>query len=89
MDTQESSHQFSKLDQIIGAYADITADMILNKNLDKHLKEIEEDLLFLNHCIEKRGKEGGSTMMLSQIAQELGNLRNLLHLKLQVNSSDC
>lgn len=87
MDNQETSHHYSKLDKIMSAYADITADIILNKNLDEHLKEVEDDLLFLNLCIKNRKQKGKSTMALDRIALQLQDMLGILRLKQQLRQN--
>ena len=88
MSTQKASQKFAQLNNIISAYADITADIMLNKNLEKHLKNVLDDIYFLNYFIEKKEKDGGDTIKLRQISKQLSCVVYVIIKKQKLNLDD-
>jgi len=82
MDIPVTSIRSSALDQIISDYADMWAEVILDKNLEDHLKKIRADINFLNKLICMREKKGKDNTQFIRIADQLYALRQVVLKKL-------
>jgi len=78
MDIPVTSIRSSALDQIISDYADMWAEVILDKNLEDHLKKIRADINFLNKLICMREKKGKDNTQFIRIADQLYALRQVV-----------
>lgn len=80
---EKPTKENEKLSKIITAYADIWADVILNKNLDQHLKGISEDLGLLNKLIDYKDARHLDTVRYYRIANQLFLLQEIVRDKLE------
>ena len=83
MQNNESSPKERELtSKYITAYADIWADVILNKNLLKHLKSIKIDLAHLNELIDGKEILQENTLPFHRIANQLYRMQDIVQKKL-------
>ena len=69
-----------KLENIICGYANIWADVLCNKNLKNHLKEIEFDILLLDVVVEFYRKKDSYRFL--KIRNDLIKLRGIIETKI-------
>jgi hypothetical protein len=82
MDQTKLLKRKNKLDNLIAAYSEIWADVLLDKNLNQHYLQIEDDLLFLDQFIKLKDAQHQDTTMLCMIAHQLIQLREIVAVKL-------
>ncbi|MET1057661.1 MAG: hypothetical protein ABWY16_20265 [Pedobacter sp.] len=82
MEQIKSTDRKKKLDKLVAAYAEIWADVLLDKNLDLHYLQIREDLEFLEQLIKLKDAGHQDTLMFSLIANQLNCLRAIVFSKL-------
>lgn len=70
------------LSKIIAVYADIWADVLLDENLDRHLRNISDDLGHLNKLIDYREARGLETVNYYQITIQLFRLQEIVRNKI-------
>ena len=66
------------------AYADIWADVILNKNLLLHLNTIEDDLKHLNEIIDGKEALNCNALGVYRITNQLYRMRDIVVKKVSV-----
>jgi len=66
------------------AYADIWADVMLNKNLQRHLKSMQQDLAQLNQLIDGKELLQENALPLYRITNQLFRMQDMLRTKLDV-----
>ncbi|SEA62662.1 hypothetical protein [Pedobacter hartonius] len=83
MDDKKSLIRKEKLDYIIAAYAEIWAEVMLDKNLDLHLLQVEDDLRYLDHLINSKDADHPQTFIYYTIANDLIRLKKFLDKQLK------
>lgn len=78
----EQTEENEKLSKIITAYADIWADVMMDKNLEHHLKGISEDLGYLNKLIDYKDARHHDTIHYYRIVNQLFRLQDIVRDKL-------
>lgn len=80
----EPQHSISfdgiKLNTIISRYAEIWADVLYNRHLQYHLKEIKADILMMNRLVQGLPKKEGERFL--SIKSDLIKLRNIVETKI-------
>ncbi|RBQ08927.1 hypothetical protein [Pedobacter miscanthi] len=71
MEIADDSNDGKTLSRIIQEYADLWADVMLDKNLMKALEKINKDINDLDRLIVRRGTQGLDTVIYSKIANQL------------------
>lgn len=71
------------LSKITAAYADIWGDVLLNKNLLKHLETMDEDLASLNELIDGKETLKQNTLPFYRLANQLFRMRDVVRKKVQ------
>lgn len=66
------------------AYADIWADVMLNKNLSRHLRSIKDDLKHLNELIDGKEALNGNPLPLYRIANQLYRMQDVVKTKVDL-----
>jgi len=79
-------HTSPVLKNIISTYADLWADVMLSKNLEKHLIKIEFDLYEIDHMITVRENEGKDHTAMDKVANQLYCLKMIVLKKLKLRS---
>jgi len=72
------------LKDIISAYADLWADVMLGKNLESHQKKIEVDLYHVDQLALIKKSEGKDNSQLVKVANQLYCLRLIILKKLKL-----
>lgn len=75
---EETKKENEKLQKIIAAYADLWADVLLDKNLGQHLKKISDDLGHLHKLIDHREARHLDTIHYYRIANQLFRLQEII-----------
>jgi hypothetical protein len=70
------------LPKIVSAYADIWADVILERNLDFHLKVIDYDLVRISSQIAKREAANENPIHHYRVAKQLYRMREIIQRKI-------
>ena len=83
MEYQKSLARKEKLNTITAAYAEIWADVLLDKNLELHLSQVTEDLRYLHHLIKSKDMAHPQIISYYRIANELIRLKYILDEKLK------
>ena len=83
MNTKHTPIQSPVLKDIISAYADLWADVMLGKNLESHLKNIDSDLQYLDVLIAIREKEGANNQRIIKVANQLYCMKMIVLKKLR------
>lgn len=86
MNSMHTLPQPKILKDIISAYADLWADVMLGKNLENHLKKIDNDFYYVNRLAEIKEKDGNDNKRLVKIADQLYCLRLIILKKLKLRS---
>jgi hypothetical protein len=76
----------AKLDNMIAAYAEIWAEVLLDKNLVLHLIQIEDDLRYINRLINLNNAVHPHVPAYFAIAKQLIRLQEIIVQKLQRNN---
>ncbi|TDO20256.1 hypothetical protein [Pedobacter duraquae] len=63
------------------AYADIWADVLLNKNLNRHLRSIQEDLVHLNELIDGKEQLQQNALPIYRITNQLFRMQDVVRKK--------
>jgi len=84
MNTKHTPIQSPVLKDIISAYADLWADVMLGKNLESHLKNIDSDLQYLDVLIAIREKEGANNQRIIKVANQLYCMKMIVLKKLKL-----
>ena len=84
MNTKHTPLQSPVLKDIISAYADLWADVMLGKNLESHLKNIDSDLQYLDVLIAIREKEGANNQRIIKVANQLYCMKMIVLKKLKL-----
>lgn len=71
------------LKHIISVYADLWADIMLGKNLEKHQAKIEADLFYIDQLAAIKEKNGKDSHQLVKIANQLYCLKLIILKKLR------
>jgi hypothetical protein len=82
MDDKKTLIRKAKLDKMIAAYAEIWADVLLDKNLSMHLLNIEDDLRYLNQLIALKNLDHPHVLIYFSIAEQLKRLQRIVVYKL-------
>jgi len=86
MNTKHKELQSPILKNIISAYADLWADVMLGKNLESHLEKISTDLHYVDVLIAIREKEGVNTHRIIKVANQLYCMKMIVLKKLKLRS---
>lgn len=78
-----SSAQSPELAELIAVYADVWADVIIGKNLDAHLREIEEDLVYINKIVDLKEASKQDAISIYRISNQLYRLKDIILRKQQ------
>jgi len=70
-----------KLETIISHYSEIWADVLYNKNLQYHLKEIKVDILILNRLVKGHPKKEGERFL--SIRSDMIKLKDIVETKIR------
>ena len=84
MNTKHTPIQSPVLKDIISAYADLWADVMLGKNLESHLKNIDSDLQYLDVLIAIREKKGANNQRIIKVANQLYCMKMIVLKKLKL-----
>ena len=84
MNTKHTPLQSPVLKDIISAYADLWADVMLGKNLESHLKKIDSDLQYVDVLIAIREKEGANNQRIIKVANQLYCMKMIVLKKLKL-----
>ena len=81
------NNEFSPTDKVltskyVTAYADIWADVMLNKNLKRHLNSIRADLAHLNELIDGKETLQQNALPLYRITNQLFRMQDVVRGKL-------
>jgi hypothetical protein len=76
----------AKLDNMIAAYAEIWAEVLLDKNLVLHFIQIEDDLRYINRLINLNNAVHPQVSAYFAIAKQLIHLQEIIVQKLQRNN---
>jgi len=87
MDQKKTMIRKAKLDNMIAAYAEIWADVLLDKNLSMHLLNIEDDLRYLNQLIAMKDQDHPHIPIYFSIAEQLKRLQEIVVNKLSIGYS--
>jgi hypothetical protein len=82
MDDKKTLIRKAKLDNMIAAYAEIWADVLLNKNLIVHLLNIEDDLRYVNQLIALKDLDHAHVPIYFSIREQLKRLHEIVVNKL-------
>ena len=77
-------HASPVLKDIISTYADLWADVMFSKNLEKHLIKIESDLDEIDHIIAVKESEGKDHTAMDKVANQLYCLKMIVLKKLKL-----
>lgn len=72
-----------KLNNLMAAYADLWADVLLDKNLYDHFLAVNEDLYYLKQLIALKSAGHHDTVSYDKIAQQLICLKAIIAVKLK------
>jgi hypothetical protein len=72
-----------KLDNIIAAYAEMWADVLLDRNLHLHFSRINDDLQYLRQLIDSKDANHPDTLSYHKIADQLIHLKEIVAAKLR------
>lgn len=78
-----SSAESTELAELVAVYADIWADVIIGKKLDVHLREVEEDLVYINKIIDLKEASKRDATSIYRIANQLYRLKDIILKKRQ------
>jgi hypothetical protein len=82
MDRKKTLIRKAKLDNMIAAYAEIWAEVLLDKSLRMHLLNIEDDLRYLNQLIAMKDQDHPHVPVYLLIAAQLKRLQEIIVEKL-------
>ena len=71
------------MSKYIIAYADIWADVMLNKNLRRHLRSMQDDLRHLNELIDGKEAMNCNALPLYRITNQLFRMQDVLRAKIE------
>ena len=77
-ETKSGALENPMLSKIMAAYAEIWADVMLDKNLQTHLRNMEDDLKILNELIDGKELLGHNSLHFHRIANMLYRLKDIV-----------
>ena len=80
---ESSTGENELLFKYVVAYADIWADVILNKNLHRHLRSMQDDLKHLNELIDGREALKANALPLYRISNQLFRMQDVVRSKIE------
>jgi hypothetical protein len=83
MNQNKSLIRKQKLDNIIAAYAEMWADVLLDRNLSLHFSQIDADLKYLKELIDSKDPNHPDLLSYHMIADQLIHLKEIVAARLK------